>query len=191
VKFPDVAVPSAKTARKPVNQRWFYEPVVEPSQVALLSIGDGVSSGHPHVDPVAPLKTDMEGSSETPYDPSSAFDPPVDPVVPMKTDVEGSSETPYDPSSAFDSHVDPVAPMKTDMEGSSETPYDPLSAFDHREAIDDRPSGVAFVDPKANCATDLSRVCSSSGSSDLSSVSSSSSVPVTPGAANAGPLLTL
>jgi len=42
------------------------------------------------------------------------------------------------------------------------------------------------VDPKANCATDLSRVCSSSGSSDLSSVSSSSSVPVTPGAANAG-----
>ena len=42
------------------------------------------------------------------------------------------------------------------------------------------------MDPKANCATDLSRVCSSSGSSDLSSVSSSSSVPVTPGAANAG-----
>jgi hypothetical protein len=73
------------------------------------------SSGHPHVDPVAPLKTDMEGSSETPYDPSSAFDPPVDPVAPMKTDVEGPFETPYDPSSAFDSHVDPVAPMKTDM----------------------------------------------------------------------------
>ena len=53
---------------------WFYEPVVAPTQLALLLFYDGVSSGQRQIGPVDELKADMEGSFETPYDPPSAVD---------------------------------------------------------------------------------------------------------------------
>jgi hypothetical protein len=41
VKFSDVAAPPAEPKRKSVNQRRLYEPIVEPSQLTLLSVCDG------------------------------------------------------------------------------------------------------------------------------------------------------
>jgi hypothetical protein len=65
VRFPAAAVPPVETKRKPVNQRWFYETVVDPPQLTLLTICDGVSS-----DPKCVASTDIKGlmaREEAPY----------------------------------------------------------------------------------------------------------------------------